>query len=305
MLQPSFIDEITELCGNCTIKKDVLLKDYTTIRVGGMADYLIEPDSVENVQKCIAILNKASIPFFVMGNGSNLVFADQGYRGVIIKIGSKISKIEVKDNIIIAEAGTTLSAVANRACEHSLTGLEFASGIPGSTGGGACMNAGAYDGEMKQVIIETVNINVNGELIVLKGDEHNFSYRHSKIQEDNLICIKAIFRLEKGNREEIQSKMNDLNTRRREKQPLNMPSAGSVFKRPPEKFAGKLIEDCGLRGFKIGGAQVSQKHCGFIVNTGNATAKDIICLIKHIQNTVYEKTGTLLEPEVKIIGGNS
>lgn len=304
MQNSDFIDGLKEICGTHALHLNVPMKDYTSMKVGGKADVLVEPDSMEKIQKCMMLSQASSVPFLVMGNGSNLIFADEGYRGLVIKIGPKLSKIEVRDTTIIAEAGATLAAVANRALENALTGLEFASGIPGSTGGAAYMNAGAYDGEMKQVICETLNLNQQGQWITLKADEHAFSYRHSRIQDEHLACLKVTFKLDKGCKEEILVKMNDFNARRRDKQPLNMPSAGSVFKRPPGQFAGKLIEDCGLRGYSVGGAQVSEKHCGFIVNKGNATAADIISLIHHVQRTVYEKTGTLLEPEVKIIGGS-
>lgn len=300
-----FVKSFQEVLDGTVLRRDVSMKAYTSIGVGGNADFLVEPDSVEQLRKCIAFLTSYPVPFMVMGNGSNLIFSDEGYRGVVVKIGSKLSQIEVEGTTLLAEAGASLAAVANKALEYSLTGLEFASGIPGSTGGAAYMNAGAYDGEMKQVILETLNVNSQGEFITLKGEEHGFSYRHSRIQEEGLICLKVAFSLEKGDKNVILAKMNDLNGRRRDKQPLNMPSAGSVFKRPPGKFAGKLIEDCGLRGFSIGGAQISDKHCGFIVNTGTATAADIINLIQYVQKEVYERTGTLLEPEVRIIGGNS
>jgi UDP-N-acetylmuramate dehydrogenase len=300
-----FMESFQKVLGGVTLQRDVPMKKYTSIAVGGNADFMVEPDSLEKVRDCIAFLSAYPVPFMVMGNGSNLIFSDEGYRGVIVKIGPRLSKIEVDGTRIVAEAGASLAAVAHKALEHSLTGLEFASGIPGSTGGAACMNAGAYDGEMKQVIEETLNVDKEGRFITLKGEEHSFSYRHSRIQQEGLICLKVVFALEKGDKNAIQAKMNDLNSRRREKQPLNMPSAGSVFKRPPGQFAGKLIDDCGLRGYAIGGAQVSDKHCGFIVNTGTATAADVINLIRYVQQKVYERTGTLLEPEVKIIGGNT
>lgn len=290
------------ICGEDNILKDVPMRDYTSMRVGGRADIMVQPDSIDQVQACVAFLSGAGIPFFVMGNGSNLIFPDEGYRGVILKIGSKLSVVTVKDNRIIAEAGALLSTAANKALEHSLTGLEFASGIPGSVGGAAFMNAGAYDGEMKQVVTETLNMDKSGGFVTLRGEEHDFSYRPGRIQDDGLLCLRVVFMLEKGDSEEIRAKMNELNSRRRNRQPLNMSSAGSVFKRPPGQYAGKLIEDSGLKGFSIGGARVSEKHCGFIVNTGDATASDVIRLIEHVQNTVYEKTGYHLEPEVKIVG---
>ena len=285
------------------ILSDVPMKEHTTMRVGGNADFMVLADSIENIRKSVDLLSSESIPFMIMGNGSNLVFSDDGYHGVIIKFGPGLSKTEVEGDIITAEAGASLASVANLAMENSLTGLEFASGIPGTIGGAAYMNAGAFDSEMKQVIIETLCIDREGRFITLRGDEHNFSYRHSRMQEEDLICLKIKLKLNKGDKEKIKTRMNELNARRREKQPLNYPSAGSVFKRPPGCFAGKLIDDCGLRGYRIGGAQVSDKHCGFIINTGNATASDVVALIKHVQETVYNNSGKLLELEVKIIGG--
>lgn len=286
------------------ILKNVSMKDYTSMRVGGNADLMVQPGSIEDIQKGVSCLRSLNVPFLIMGNGSNLIFSDRGYRGVIIKIGSGISKVEVSDSIITAEAGASLAYVANLALEYSLSGMEFASGIPGTIGGAACMNAGAYDGEMKQVIIETLCIDKHGKYITLRDEEHDFSYRHSRIQDEELICLKVKLQLKKGEKKEIQAKMSDLNTKRREKQPLNFPSAGSIFKRPQDAYAGKLIDDCGLRGYRIGGAQISDKHCGFIINTGNATASDVLSLIKHVQEIVYSKFGKLLDLEVKVIGGN-
>lgn len=296
-------NKLTTIFPRDVILSGVSMKDYTTMKVGGKADYMVLADSIENIQKCVSHLSSLNVPFLIMGNGSNLVFTDNGYHGVIIRIGPAISKTEVDGEIITAEAGALLSSVANLAMENSLTGLEFAFGIPGTIGGAAYMNAGAYDGEMKQVIIESLCIDKEGRYITLRGDEHNFSYRHSRMQDEDLICLKVKLKLNRGNKEEIKAKMAELSARRREKQPLTYPSAGSIFKRPPGAFAGKLIDDCGLRGYRIGGAQVSDKHCGFIINTGNATASDVLALIKHVQETVYKNFGKLLELEVKIIGG--
>ena len=295
---------LKSICDSCTILRDVSMKEHTTMKVGGKATFMIIPESIDCIQKIITSLGSLNIPFMKIGNGSNLIFPDTGYNGVIVKIGSALSTINIQDNIIVAMAGASLANVAHQAMEHSLTGMEFASGIPGSIGGAVCMNAGAYDGEMKQVVVETLCLNKDGSLITLKDDEHNFSYRNSRIQDEGMTCLQVRIRLKKGIKEDIQAKINDLNSRRREKQPLNYPSAGSIFKRPPGSFAGKLIDDCGLRGSKIGGAQISDKHCGFIVNTGKATAEDIISLIEHVQNTVYKSYGVKLELEVKIVGGN-
>ncbi len=303
MQETDYYTELKAICSEDAISTDVPMNEHTSMRVGGYADVMITPPSMEMLQRCITFLHDRGLKFLIMGNGSNIIFPDEGYRGIIVKIGPKLSKIEVKDTIIEAEGGASLAAVANKALEHALTGLEFASGIPGSIGGAAYMNAGAYDGEMKQVVTETLCLDRKGRFVTLRGEEHDFSYRHSRIQDEGLTCIRVVLQLQPGDKKAIQEKMNDLNTRRRDKQPLNFPSAGSVFKRPIGYFAGKLIEDAGLRGFSIGGAQVSDKHCGFIVNTGTATSSDVVALIRYVQKTVYEKTGIMLEPEVKIIGG--
>ena len=295
-------NELETICSSCTILRDVPMKEHTTMKVGGKADLMIIPESITCIQKIVSFLNLSNIPFIIIGNGSNLIFRDEGYKGAVVKIGKPLSDIEVYDDIIVAMAGASLAHVANIALEHSLTGLEFACGIPGSIGGAIYMNAGAYDGEMKQVVVETLCLDRDGNLITLKGNEHNFSYRHSRIQDDNLTCLQVKMRLIKSEKSKIQTKMNEFNARRREKQPLNYPSAGSIFKRPPGTFAGMLVDNCGLKGTKIGGAQVSDKHCGFIVNTGDATAQDIISLIKYVQDTVYKNSGIMLELEVKIVG---
>ncbi|HBR03370.1 MAG TPA: UDP-N-acetylenolpyruvoylglucosamine reductase [Ruminiclostridium sp.] len=304
MQKAELYSSLKAICGEESLLTGVPMKEFTSMKVGGKADYLAEPDSFDRVRQCIEFLHSNSIPFLVMGNGSNLIFSDEGYSGVVVKIGNKLSKIGVMGNFMEAQAGASVSALAHKAMENSLSGLEFASGIPGSVGGAAYMNAGAYDGEMKQVIVKTLNVDKSGKYISFQGEEHRFSYRRSRIQDEDLICLQVVFQLQSGDQKAIRDKMNELNARRRDKQPLTMPSAGSVFKRPTGQFAGKLIDNCGLRGFSIGGAQVSEKHCGFIVNTGTATAADIVKLIRHIQKVVYEKTGTVLEPEVKIIGGN-
>lgn len=303
MQKTDIYDKLSAIYSPDAILSDVSMKDHTTMKVGGLADFMVLADSIENIRKSVNLLNSLNVPYLIMGNGSNLVFSDNGYHGVIIKISPGISKTEVDGDIITAEAGASLSSVANLAMENSLSGLEFAYGIPGTIGGAAYMNAGAYDGEMKQVIIESLCIDGKGEFVTLRGEEHNFSYRHSRIQDDGLICLKVKLKLNRGDKEAIRTKMTELSAKRREKQPLNFPSAGSVFKRPPDSFAGKLIDECGLRGYRIGGAQISDKHCGFIINTGNATASDVLALIKHVQETVYKNFGKLLELEVKIIGG--
>lgn len=237
-----------------------------------------------------------------MGNGSNLLVSDKGYRGVVIQLWKNFSDIETEDNTITVKAGALLSKVAAEALEESLTGMEFASGIPGTMGGAVMMNAGAYGGEMKDIIREVTVLTREGELLTLSKEEMNFGYRTSVVKEKGYVVISAELQLRKGDREEIRKVMDELKERRVTKQPLDMPSAGSTFKRPEGYFAGKLIMDAGLRGFSVGGAQISEKHCGFVVNKGDATAADVLGLIGEVQKRVQEKFGVALEPEVKFLG---
>lgn len=295
--------DIVSILGEGSVTRDVSMKEYTSIRTGGAARFFAEPDSTDKVLEILDYLRGKHLNFFIMGNGTNVIFPDSGYNGVVIRINSKLSRIDIEGNRIMAQAGASLAAVSARAMEASLEGLEFASGIPGTIGGAVAMNAGAYGGEMSQVVSETLCVDERGELIRLIGDEHAFGYRKSRIQTEGLVALEVTLVLRHGDQAEIKSRMADLNGRRRERQPLNMPSAGSVFKRPEGRFAGQLIQECGLKGYTIGGAQISDKHCGFIVNLGNATSQDVLDLIRHIRKTVFDKTGVLLEPEVRIIGG--
>jgi len=294
---------LKELLKPHQILANVPMKEHTSMRVGGEADIMVLPSSKQEIVEVKRYLQKSGVPHFVMGNGTNLIVMDSGYKGVIIKISGNYSNITAELDEITVQAGANISAVSNMACKNSLSGLEFAEGIPGTVGGAVAMNAGAYDGEMKNVVSETVCMNEEAEEIVLRGTEHEFGYRTSRIQKERLIVLDVKMKLQKGDPVAISEKMRRFNQLRREKQPLSLPSAGSVFKRPEGFFAGKLIQDAGLRGFRIGGAQVSEKHCGFIVNTGGATASDIINLIRHIQDTVYRRAGVMLEPEVRILGG--
>lgn len=282
------------------------LKKHTTFRIGGAADLLVTPQSEEQLIKLFKYIKENCIRYVIIGNGSNLLFSDEGYRGIVVKIGSELSSIEAipceNGMIINAGAGTLLSKLALFACENSLTGLEFASGIPGNVGGAVLMNAGAYDGEISQVLVRSTYLDCENLSVCTKNfDEHDFSYRHSSYENDGYLILSASFLLKKGNREDILLKMKDLNNRRITKQPLEFPSAGSTFKRPAGLFAGKLIEDANLKGYTVGGAKVSEKHCGFVVNTGNATCEDVLGVIKYVQNTVFAKFGVELETEVKII----
>lgn len=282
------------------------LKKHTTFRIGGAADLLVTPQSEEQLIKLFKYIKENCIRYVIIGNGSNLLFSDEGYRGIVVKIGSELSSIEAipceNGMIINAGAGTLLSKLALFACENSLTGLEFASGIPGNVGGAVLMNAGAYDGEISQVLVRSTYLDCENLFVCTKTfDEHDFSYRHSSYENDGYLILSASFLLKKGNKEDILSKMKDLNNRRITKQPLEFPSAGSTFKRPAGLFAGKLIEDANLKGYTVGGAKVSEKHCGFVINTGNATCEDVLGVIKYVQNTVFAKFGVELETEVKII----
>ncbi len=278
------------------------MKNHTSFRTGGPADVYVKADRAENIIKAIEMLKKENVEYTIIGNGSNLLVSDRGICGAVIEIGSMMNNISVEGEKIYAEAGALLSSLAAAAAENCLTGLEFASGIPGSVGGAVVMNAGAYDGEIKDAIDYADVIDNEGNILRLTKDELGLSYRHSVIDEKKMIVIGAGFRLKEGDGRAIKEKMADFAARRREKQPLNYPSAGSTFKRPEGHFAGKLIEDAGLKGKTIGGAQVSQKHAGFIINTGDATTEDILELMDCCVETVYNKFGVRLEPEVRFIG---
>ncbi len=275
---------------------------HTTFRIGGPADCFVQLEDEEQLRKVRRYLGLAGVPFFVLGNGSNLLVDDAGYRGVVLQIGQKMSDISVQGCHIIAKAGATLRQVAAAALEHGLAGFEFASGIPGTVGGGVVMNAGAYGGEMSQVVNQVRVVSKEGESMELDNDTMEFRYRGSVIRGSAFTVTEVTFRLEPGDREAIQAKMEELAARRREKQPLEYPSAGSTFKRPEGHFAGKLIMEAGFAGYRIGGAQVSEKHCGFVINTGDATARDVRALIEEIQARVKERFRVDLEPEIVFLG---
>lgn len=275
---------------------------HTSFRTGGEAAAFIQVETVEQLRKALSYLRKTESDFFILGNGTNLLVSDRGYDGVIIQIGSAMSKIHVEGERIFVQAGALLSQTAKAAMEAGLTGMEFASGIPGSVGGGIVMNAGAYDGEMKQIVENVTVLNEEGELMELDCDTMEFGYRTSVIKNRPFVVVEAALHLMPGDQEEIRSRMEEFARRRREKQPLEYASAGSTFKRPEGYFAGKLIMDSGLRGYRIGGAQVSEKHCGFLINRGNATSEDISELMAEVQERVKEKFGVKLEPEVIRLG---
>lgn len=285
-----------------SIYKSEPMKRHTTFRVGGPADYFVIPKKVEDVQKVVSLCIEMGMPYYILGNGSNLLVSDTGYHGVIIQLYKELGEIQVQGDRIKAQAGALLSKIGNAALAASLTGFEFAAGIPGCVGGAVVMNAGAYGGEMKDILESVIALTPQGDILLLQNDELELGYRTSVIAKRDYIVLEAIFKLEKGEREEIKARMDDLRAKRTTKQPLEYASAGSTFKRPEGYFAGKLIEDAGLRGFTIGGAQVSEKHCGFVINKGDATASDIWSLMNQVSRIVREKFGVELEPEVKRLG---
>ncbi|WP_312653273.1 UDP-N-acetylmuramate dehydrogenase [Aminipila sp.] len=285
------------------ININVSMNRYTSFRTGGNADAMVIVESEVELKNVLRLFSEEKVPHIILGNGSNILIKDGGYRGVIVKLGENFNSIEVKDHIITAHAGSKISAVAKEAMEHGLSGLEFASGIPGSVGGGVFMNAGAYGGELKDIILSVRAITKDGgKDYEVSNEEMQLGYRHSTFQENGDIIISATFQLKTGEKRAIATEMKALMDRRNQKQPVNLPSAGSFFKRPEGYFAGKLIQDSGLKGLSVGGAQVSPLHAGFIVNNGTATATDILNLMKLIQNTVFNKFGVKLEPEVRILG---
>lgn len=275
------------------------MSKHTTFKIGGTADIYVSIKDCKEAENVIRLLSMNEVPHFIIGNGSNLLVSDDGYRGVIVEIGKDFSDITVEGDEITASAGALLIRIASEAYKNSLTGFEFASGIPGTLGGGVFMNAGAYGGELKDVITEVTLLDLtNGKTIIKSCDEMDFSYRHSIVKEQKLMVLSAKIKLSMGSKEEIKNRMDELKQQRNTKQPLEFPSAGSTFKRPEGYFAGKLIQDAGLKGYTVGGAQVSEKHSGFVINKGNATAEDVITLIKDVRDIVNDKFGVVLEPEV-------
>ena len=276
---------------------------HTTFGVGGPARYYLIPENTGEVRAAIDFADARQLPYMVVGGGSNLLFSDREYQGVVIEIGKAFSDVSVHmDNTVTVKAGMRLRTMSTKLMNMGLKGFEFASGIPGTVGGAITMNAGAYGGEIKDFLREVTVMNSMGDLETITADRLEMSYRHSALQDTNSIVLSGTFEFESGNKGEIQEKIKELNERRREKQPLEYKSAGSTFKRPEGYFAGKLIEEAGLRGYHIGGAEVSSKHCGFIVNTGDATAAEINSLIKHVQRIVSERFQVELEPEIRMVG---
>lgn len=284
------------------VKINEPLSLHTTFKIGGPADLLVFPANMQEVAGALKIAEQNSLPVTVLGNGSNVLVLDKGIRGLVLKISEHMSSIRRTDTTVFAQSGALLSDIAQFTAGHALTGFEFAVGIPGSIGGAVFMNAGAYDGEIRNVILAVNSVSPKGEIRRFLREELAFGYRHSIFQDNHHIICEVEIGLAVGNQCEIEAKMFDLTDRRESKQPLEMPSAGSTFKRPPGFFAGTLIEQSGLKGFVLGGAQVSEKHAGFIVNAGGATALDVLNLIKEVQRRVFDKFGVMLQPEVRIMG---
>lgn len=302
-MSQDILEIISTVCDRDRILVDEPMNRHTTFRVGGKADYFVALKSKEEAAAIVRLLLTEKIPFYVCGNGSNLLVSDNGYRGVVLCFSKDYSNIEVSGNKIVAGAGAMLSKVANTAIENGLNGLVFATGIPGSIGGATVMNAGAYGGQFCDVCksVELLDLNT-GEIVILSCEDMNFGYRTSIVKTSPYVVLSVTLELEDGDIEKMQEEAKELAVKRREKQPLEYPSAGSTFKRPEGFFAGKLIEDAGLKGYSVGGAQVSTKHSGFVINKDGATAEDVINLIKDVRRIVFEKFEVTLEPEVCMLG---
>ncbi len=301
-MEKKIYHKLVQIVGEERVRTDEPMKSHTTFRVGGPADFFVTPETSEEVRAVIDMCRSEEIDCHIIGNGSNLLVSDRGVRGVVVQIAKAMNKIESNGEQIRAQAGALLSEVAAHALKDGLAGFEFAAGIPGTLGGACVMNAGAYGGEMKDVLYEVTVLTPQGEFLVLKEDELELGYRTSVVARKGYIVLEAVIRLKKGDEEEIRRQMEDLRDRRISKQPLEYPSAGSTFKRPEGYFAGKLIQDAGLRGYTFGGAQVSEKHCGFVVNRGDATAAEVAELMRRVADKVEEQFKIRLEPEVKRLG---
>lgn len=301
-MNQEFYDELKKILPEDFIRIEEPMDRHTTFRVGGPADYFLTPGTGEEIRRIVACCKEHGVPYYVMGNGSNLLVSDDGYRGVVIQIYRSMNRITVEGNRITAQAGALLSAIAGSALENGLTGFEFAAGIPGTLGGACVMNAGAYGGEMKDVLNQVLVMSLDGEVFTIPAEELEMGYRTSIIAKKGYIVLEAVIELSAGEVQVIKTQMDDLKERRVSKQPLEFPSAGSTFKRPEGYFAGKLIQDSGLRGFQVGGAQVSEKHCGFVINKDHATAADIAELMRQVSEKVDREFGVRLEPEVKRLG---
>lgn len=302
MNKQNIYDRLCEIMGEENILVDEPMKNHTSFKIGGPADILVTPTDENQLKEIIKYIKEENIPYFLMGNGSNLLVRDGGIRGIVVKIAQNYNKFEISENIIKAQSGILLSTLAKHIAKNCYKGFEFASGIPGTLGGAIAMNAGAYGGEMKDVVHSVKVLNQQGEIIEIPNEQMEFAYRTSVVNKEKLIVLEVKLSLEKGKYEDIKNILDDLTVKRTTKQPLNVPSAGSTFKRPEGYYAGKLIEDSGLKGVRLKGAQVSDKHSGFVINAGGATAQDIIELIEFIKKTVYDKFKVELNEEVKIVG---
>lgn len=296
------LEILKKLAGREYVWQNEPMKNHTTFRVGGCARYLAEPQNTEQLSQIIRACQDTGMPYYIVGNGSNLLVSDEGYDGVIIHLFKNMSECRAEGSRLVVQAGVLLVRAASLARREGLTGLEFASGIPGTIGGALVMNAGAYGGEMKDVVRSVKVMLRDGGFREYTNEEMQFGYRRSRIAGEQSIVLEAVLELQKGDPERIQARMDELKEQRLSKQPLEYASAGSTFKRPEGYFAGKLIQDAGLRGFRIGDAQVSEKHCGFVINRGNASASEIAKLIREVQRRVYETSGVRLETEVKFLG---
>lgn len=298
--------ETYDILKNIVSEQDILTKEYmknhTSFKIGGSADFLVTPRTVDQIQNLIKTLKKENIPVFIMGNGSNLLVSDKGIRGVVIKLSKNFSSFSISGDEVTAQSGILLSTLSKSIVNESLAGFEFASGIPGTIGGAVTMNAGAYDSEMKNIVEEVVAMDMDGNIKTFTNQEMNFRYRKSRVTDETLVVLEAKLKLEKGNIEDIKAKIDDFTVRRTTKQPLTAYSAGSTFKRPEGYFAGKLIEDAGLKGIIMRNAAVSSLHSGFVINTGDATCENILELIEFIKLTVFSKFGVMLEEEVRVVG---
>ena len=301
MISSTVVKTLEEWIPTEDILREEPMSRHTTFRIGGNADCLLQIENAEQLSKVKKYLKTLEIPYFVIGNGSNLLVSDEGYRGVILVVSEQMSDVKVEGTRIIAQAGALMSKIARVALEHGLTGFEFASGIPGTIGGGVVMNAGAYDGELKQVVTCVKVVDEEGNLLELDNETMEFGYRTSAIKHSGFTAVEVQIDLQPGDKDAIKARMDELTAKRREKQPLEYPSAGSTFKRPQGHFAGALIMNAGLRGYQVGDAQVSEKHCGFVINKGNATASDVLNLMAHVQKEVKEQFDVELEPEVIVL----
>lgn len=301
-MNKEIVTQFQEIAGTEQVLIQEPMKNHTTFRIGGPAACFVRPQDAGQVERILHICKENEVPWFILGNGSNLLVSDRGFDGVIIQIYRNMSRIQVSGHHMTVQAGALLSAVAKQALREGLSGLEFASGIPGTVGGAVVMNAGAYGGEMKDVVESVTVLDEEGAVRKLAREELQMGYRTSLVKKKGYTVLEAVLKLNDGDPAAISARMEELKEQRVSKQPLEYPSAGSTFKRPEGYFAGKLIMDSGLRGFRVGGAQISEKHCGFVINTGDATAEDVVRLIRQVQDIVYEKFHVKLEPEVRFLG---